>query len=67
MYQTYSTKMVRMTGFPPVAALAGKQSTGLFGPTDKSLCDFLPISNPSILINKKSTTTRAVLTVMTGL
>ena len=33
-------------GFPPVAALADKQSTGLFGPTDKLLCNFLPISNP---------------------
>ena len=33
-------------GFPPVAALADKQSTGLFGPLDKLLRNFLPISNP---------------------
>ena len=38
--------LVQVTGFPPVAALADKQSTGLFGPTDKLLCNFLPISNP---------------------
>ncbi len=52
--------LVQVTGFPPVAALADKQSTGLFGPSDKLLRIFLPISNPSTLINKKGTTARAV-------
>ena len=52
--------MVQVTGFPPVAALADKQSTGLFGPSDKLLRIFLPISNPTTFINKKGTTTRVV-------
>ena len=33
-------------GFSPVATLADKQSTGLFGLSDKLLRNFLPISNP---------------------
>ena len=41
-------------GFPPVATLADKQSTGLFGPTDKLRCNFLPISNP-ISVKQKAT------------
>ena len=45
--------VVRMTGFPPVAALADKQSTGLFGPSDKLLRNFLPISNPYPYKTKK--------------
>ena len=47
-----------MTGFPPVAALADKQSTGLFGPTDKMLHIFLPISNPITFIKQKEYTAR---------
>ena len=43
-----------MTGFPPVAALADKQSTGLFGPSDKLLRNFLPISNPVALPKQKA-------------
>jgi len=34
--------LVSVAGFPPVAALADKQSTGLFGPTDKLLKQFSP-------------------------
>ena len=34
--------LVRTTGLPPVAALADKQSAGLFGPTDKLLAQFSP-------------------------
>ena len=34
--------LVQVTGFPPVAALADKQSTGLFGPSDKLLKQFSP-------------------------
>ena len=33
-------------GFPPVAALADKQSTGLFGASHKLHRNFLPSSNP---------------------
>ena len=58
-----------MTGFPPVAALADKQSTGLFGPADKLLRNFLPISNPTTLIKQKGRTPRArplCLVRMTG-
>ena len=61
--------LVRMTGFPPVAALADKQSTGLFGPADKLLRNFLPISNPTTLIKQRGRTTRArplCLVRMTG-
>ena len=42
-----------------MAALADKQSTGLFGPTDKLLCNFLPISNPTILIKQKGRALKA--------
>ena len=41
-------------GFSPVATLADKQSTGLFGPTDKLRCNFLPILNP-ISVKQKAT------------
>ena len=61
--------LVRMTGFPPVAALADKQSTGLFGPTDKLLRNFLPISNPTLLIKQKGRALKAhplCLVRMTG-
>ena len=57
------------TGFPPVAALCDKQSFRLFGPSDKLLCNFLPISNPTILIKQKGHTQRArplCLVRMTG-
>ena len=56
-------------GFPPVAALADKQSFRLFGPADKLLCNFLPISNPTISVKQKGHTTRAYplcLVRMTG-
>ena len=36
-----------------------KQSFRLFGPADKLLCNFLPISNPTILIKQKGHTARA--------
>ena len=39
-------------GFSPVATLADKQSFRLFGPTDKLLRNFLPISNP--ILTKKA-------------
>ena len=63
------TSKTAMTGFPPVAALADKQSTGLFGPTDKLLRNFLPISNPYPYKTKKGRTTGAhplCLVRMTG-
>ena len=43
-----------------MAALADKQPFRLFGPTDKMLRIFLPISNPTTFINKKGTTLGAV-------
>ena len=69
MYPFLQYFLVRMTGFPPVAALADKQSTGLFGPTDKMLRIFLPISNPTTFIKQKEYTTRVYplyLVRMTG-
>ena len=36
------SRLVRMTGLPPVAALADKQPFRLFGPTDKLLTQFPP-------------------------
>ena len=47
--------MTVTTGLPPVAALADKQSTGLFGASHKLLRNFLPISSPTFLTNQKRT------------
>ena len=66
VYPILSLFLVRMTGFPPVAALADKQSFRLFGPADKLLCNFLPISNPTILVKQKGHTRGHVLFVWCG-
>ena len=52
---------MQVTGFPPVAALADKQSTGLFGPTDKLLRNFLPISNPRRAYKKQKADPKGLL------
>ena len=58
-----------MTGFSPVATLAGKQSTGLFGPSDKLLMQFPPYFKSRHPYKNKKQTTRACflfLVRMTG-
>lgn len=58
---SYYFCLVRTTGLPPVAALADKQSAGLFGPSDKLLSHSSPYFKSLRPLNKKSTTARAVL------
>jgi hypothetical protein len=40
-------------GFPPVAAFADKQSTGLFGASHKSLTRFSPFFKSPLFIKQK--------------
>ena len=64
--------MVQVTGFPPVAALADKQSTGLFGSLHATLArtncfrNFLPTSSPVPLQKQKEQTAWSALFVGAG-
>ncbi len=48
LFSLFKSFVVQVTGLPPVAALADKQSFRLFGPSDKLPLAIFSLSSPSI-------------------